>query len=70
MLNDSNLIEWLALKAFIINQVYNAIKFVIIFVFLYDIYFLLTHFYLNVIKRILNDTHQNKSYQFIAKDFH
>ena len=32
------LIKWLALKAFVINQVSNATTFVIIFVFLYDIY--------------------------------
>ena len=43
----------------------------IVFAFLYDIYFLLAHFYFsNVILYILNDTKQNKSKQIVAKSFH
>ena len=43
--NDNNFIKWLALKAF--TTFNNATKIVIIFVFLYEIYFPLPHFYFN-----------------------
>ena len=44
MINDNNFIKCLAVKTFIINEVDNATKIAIIFVFLYEIYFLLAHF--------------------------
>ena len=37
--------KWLALKAFVINEVSNITKIASFFVFLYEIYFLLSHFY-------------------------
>ena len=44
--NDNNFIKWIALIAFInYNERSNAAKIVIIFVFLYEIYFLFAHFY-------------------------
>ena len=43
MLNDDNHIKWLALKASIINEVSNATKIAIIFVFLHEINFLPAH---------------------------
>ena len=45
MLNDNSFITWLTLKAFIIKEVSNAIKIVIVFLFLFEIYFLLAHVY-------------------------
>ena len=45
MPNDNNFIKWLVLKAFIKNEVSNATKIAIIFVFLYEIYFLPVHIY-------------------------
>ena len=46
MLNDSNFIKWLALKAFIINEVSNYTKIAIIFFFFFhEIYFALAHFF-------------------------
>ena len=68
--NIKNFIKWLALKAFIINEVFNATKIAIFFVFLYDIYFALGYFCFKCNLRILNHTQQNKSEQFIMKDFH
>ena len=44
MPNDINFIKWLVLKAFIINKISNAAKIAIIFVFVYEIYFVLSHF--------------------------
>ena len=46
--NDNKFIKCLALKACIIYniEVANATKIAIIFVFLYEIYFLLAHFYI------------------------
>ena len=45
MINYNNFIKWLVLKAFIKNEVSNATKIAIIFVFLYEIYFILVHIY-------------------------
>ena len=45
MLNDNNSLKWLAVKACILNEANYATKIAIIFVFLYEIYFLLAHFY-------------------------
>ena len=45
----NNFIKWLALKV-LQNKVSNDKKFVILFVFLYEIYFIFAHFNVNVIK--------------------
>ena len=46
MLIDNDFMKWLTLKAFIINGVSHAIKIAFFFfVFLNEMYFLLTHFY-------------------------
>ena len=47
MLSDNSFIKWLALKAFVINEVSHATKIAIIFIIF---------FILNVIIKILNDT--------------
>ena len=49
LMPNNNFIKCLVLKAFIIQKVKNATKIRITLVFLYEIYFLLAHFYLNVI---------------------
>lgn len=45
MLIDNDFMKWLTLKAFIISEVSNAIKIAIVFIFIFEIYFLLNHVY-------------------------